>query len=68
MYILRYMRLCKTRFSQKLFHFYLHKERGNSRIALLFILNMFDCSFIILRKIAAYKYKYFFIFLENLKK
>jgi hypothetical protein len=39
MFILRYMRLCKTRFPQKLFHFYLHKGGEGNRIALIVILN-----------------------------
>jgi hypothetical protein len=69
--ILRYMRLCKTRFSQKLFHFFLHRGGGGNRIALIFILNdrtenfteksMFGCSFVAHRIVAAYECKYFFI-------
>jgi hypothetical protein len=39
MYFFRYMRVCKTRFLQKLFQFYIHRGAGGQRIISIFVLN-----------------------------
>jgi hypothetical protein len=39
MYIFRYMRVCKTRFLQKLFQFYIHSGGGGQRINSISVLN-----------------------------
>jgi hypothetical protein len=48
MYFFRYMRVCKTRFLQKLYQFYIHRGGGGQRIISISVLNdraenLFNC-------------------------